>query len=76
MGILQSASKIVFILITVALIIGLFLGKVDPKDFMVLASMVYVYYFNAKQPTSDQVTSTTTTTISPPLDTSVGKDVR
>jgi len=74
--ILRSASKIVFILITIATIAGLFVGKVDPKDFMVLTSMVFVYYFNTKPPTSDQVTSTTTTTTNPPLDASAGKDVR
>jgi len=48
MQILQSASKIVFILIAVALVSGLFVGKVDPKDFMVIASMVFTYYFTRK----------------------------
>ena len=46
MQILQSASKIVFILVTIALISGLFLNKIDPKDFTVLASMVFTFYFS------------------------------
>lgn len=28
-----------------AVVAGLFTNKVDPKDFMVLASMAFVYYF-------------------------------
>ncbi len=46
MNILNSASKIVFILLTVALI-GLTAMKiVDAKDFVVLASMGYAFYFS------------------------------
>lgn len=43
-----SASKIVFILMAVAVIVGLFYGKVDAKDFMVLASMAFSFYFANK----------------------------
>ena len=46
MQILQSASKIVFLMVTMALIAGLFTKVVDPKDFIVLASMVFAFYFS------------------------------
>lgn len=46
--IFTSASKVVFILMTLATIAGLFLGKVDPKDFMILASMAFSFYFASK----------------------------
>lgn len=43
-----SASKIVFILMAIATIAGMFYGKVDAKDFMVLASMAFSFYFANK----------------------------
>jgi len=46
--IFSSASKIVFIIMTLAMVAGLFSGKVDPKDFFVLASMVFTFYFSNK----------------------------
>ena len=48
MEILKSASKIVFILMAVATIGGLFSSKIDPKDFMMLASMAFAFYFSNK----------------------------
>lgn len=45
MQILQSASKLVFILITLALIGLTFMGIVDPKDFVLLAGTAFTYYF-------------------------------
>jgi len=48
MQIYQSASKIVFILMAVATVIGMFYGKIDAKDFMVLASMAFSFYFANK----------------------------
>ena len=33
---------------TIATIAGLFLGKIDPKDFMILASMAFSFYFANK----------------------------
>ena len=48
MEILKSASKFVFLLMTGAVITGLFVGKVDPKDFFVLSSMVFAFYFSNK----------------------------
>jgi hypothetical protein len=44
-NVITSASKIVFILIAIAVIVGLFVGKVDPKDFITLATMVFVFYY-------------------------------
>jgi len=46
MAILKSASKIVFLLIAISACIGFFLGKLDPKDFMVLAMAAFTYYFS------------------------------
>lgn len=43
-----SASKIVFILMAVAVIVLTFTGKVDPKDFMMLAAMAFSFYFANK----------------------------
>ena len=45
---LKSASKIVFILMALATVVGLFAGKVDAKDFMVLVSMSFTFYFSFK----------------------------
>ena len=47
-SILSSASKLVFILMAVATVAGMFLGKVDAKDFMILASMAFSFYFANK----------------------------
>lgn len=48
MQIYQSASKIVFILMAVATIAGMLLGKIDPKDFLTLVSMAFTFYFANK----------------------------
>lgn len=47
-NIFKSASKIVFLLMTLAVIGGLFTGRIDPKDFMMLASMCFTFYFSHK----------------------------
>jgi predicted membrane channel-forming protein YqfA (hemolysin III family) len=47
-NILQSASKIVFILLTITACVGFFMKILDPKDFMLLASMAYGFYFASK----------------------------
>lgn len=44
----KSASKIVFVLMALALIAGLFIDKIDPKDFITLASMAFTFYFSHK----------------------------
>jgi len=43
--IFQSASKTVFVLMALSLVILTFAGKVESKDFIVLASMAFTYYF-------------------------------
>ena len=48
MKILESASKIVFILMTLATIAALFVGKVTGEQFLVLASMAFAFYFSNK----------------------------
>ena len=60
----NSATKIVFILIALALIGLTFTGKIEPKDFIILASMVFTYYFSKPQP------NTQTTQISPIIEVS------
>jgi len=52
-NILNSAAKIVFILMAVAVVVLTFVGKVDPKDFMVLASMAFAFYFVTPSTPSD-----------------------
>jgi hypothetical protein len=46
--IFTSASKLVFLLMTIAVIAGMFIGKIDAKDFMMLASMAFTFYFSNK----------------------------
>lgn len=53
-NILSSASKIVFILMAVALIAAMFLKIVDAKDFVMLASMAFTYYFTRDKGNSSQ----------------------
>lgn len=53
MTILKSASRIVFILLTLTACIGFYFGKLDPKDFMLLCSGAFAYYFTqSKTPDS------------------------
>jgi len=47
-NIYTSASKIVFILMAIAVIVLTFIGVVDPKDFMMLAGMAFSFYFANK----------------------------
>lgn len=50
---LNSAAKIVFIFMAVAVAILTFMGKVDPKDFVGLALMAFAFYFSNKgEPTA------------------------
>lgn len=46
--IISSASKIVFILMAIAVVFLTFYGKVDPKDFITLTSMAFAFYFANK----------------------------
>jgi hypothetical protein len=51
MAILTSASRIVFILMAVALVGLTFLRIVDAKDFITLAATAFTYYFTKPQTT-------------------------
>ena len=52
MTILNSASKIVFILLAFSACVGFFLKLLDPKDFMLLAGMAFSFYFANKGETN------------------------
>jgi hypothetical protein len=52
MKIFESASKIVFILMALAVTIGMFFGRIEAKDFMVLAAMSFSFYFSNKGETT------------------------
>ncbi len=47
-NILQSASKIVFIMLATSACAALFTHVIESKDFMVLASMAFGFYFASK----------------------------
>ncbi len=50
-NILNSASKLVFLLMTIAVIAGLFLGKVTSEQFIALATMTFAFYFGTRAKT-------------------------
>jgi hypothetical protein len=54
--IVSSASKIVFILLAASLVLLTFVGKVEPKDFVMLTGMAFTYYFS--KPATPSTTST------------------
>ncbi len=53
--ILKSASKMVFILMAIATVVLTFLGRLDGKDFMILSSMAFSFYFANKGETAGGV---------------------
>jgi len=48
MKILESASKVVFVLMALAVVVGLFTGNITNEQFIVLASMAFTFYFANK----------------------------
>lgn len=48
MDILRSASKTVFVLMAIATIAALFVGKISGEQFLVLAGMTFSFYFSNK----------------------------
>lgn len=54
MSILNSASKLVFILMALGAIALTAMKVMDVKDFFVLASMAFAFYFSNKGETSGQ----------------------
>jgi putative solute:sodium symporter small subunit len=53
MKILSSASKIVFLALTVTACVGFFIGLLEAKDLMLLAGMAYGFYFSNKGEVSE-----------------------
>lgn len=54
-NITSSASKIVFIIMALAVIAALFVGKITGEQFMVLAGMAFTFYFSNKGETTANV---------------------
>jgi hypothetical protein len=52
-SLLQSAAKIVFILIAITSCVAFIMGKLESKDFMLLASMAFAFYFAMPSNTSE-----------------------
>lgn len=48
MEILKSASKIVFIVMALATVAALFIGKISGEQFLILAGMAFSFYFSNK----------------------------
>ena len=46
--ILKSASKIVFVLMALATVVGFFLGRLSETNFMLLAGSAFTFYFSNK----------------------------
>lgn len=53
-NILGSASKIVFILFALTSCAAFLLGQLEAKDFMLLATMPFVFYFAQKGDTTKE----------------------
>lgn len=54
MKIFNSASKLVFVILALALVVGVFKHIVDAKDFITLVSMAFTYYFTKSTPSVTQ----------------------
>jgi len=52
MEIIKSASKVVFVLMALATIGALFLGKISGDQFLLLAGMAFSFYFSNKGDTT------------------------
>lgn len=50
MEILKSASKIVLIIMAAAVVVWLFIWTIQSDQFMIIAGMVFTYYFSTKTP--------------------------
>lgn len=54
MEIFKSASKVVFLLIAITVCGGFIVGILESKEFMVLASMAFTFYFTNKGDNSNK----------------------
>lgn len=50
---LIDLKSIVTTLITIAFVYGFIVGKIEPKDFMLIATMIYTFYFTKKKENED-----------------------
>lgn len=50
----KSASKIVFLLMALATVAALFTNKIDAKDYIILATMAFQFYFSNKGDVSNE----------------------
>jgi asparagine N-glycosylation enzyme membrane subunit Stt3 len=50
MNIIQSASKIVFVLLAITSCVAFLLGRLEAKDFMVLTMAAFSFYFGINVP--------------------------
>lgn len=57
MKILQSASKIVFIMVAVSACVAFFIDKLDQNNFMILAGGAFTFYFANKGSKEDEYLS-------------------
>jgi hypothetical protein len=48
MNILTSASKLVFLMLALSACVGFFIGRLEAKDFMLLAVSAFSFYFSNK----------------------------
>lgn len=55
MNILNSASKIVFIMMAIGVHVMAFTGKISGEQYMVLAGMAFTFYFANKGETNTEV---------------------
>lgn len=55
MKLLESAAKIVFIMIALAACIGLFLGMISEDNFMILATGAFAFFFSYKSDNKDNL---------------------
>jgi len=44
----HSASKLVFILLAITACVAFMIGKLEAKEFMILATGAFTFYFSAK----------------------------
>lgn len=52
-NIVTSASKIVFLLMALAVVIGFFMGRLSENNFMILAGGAFTFYFANKGETNN-----------------------
>lgn len=48
----KSATKIVFILMAIAVIAALFVGKISGEQFMTLAIMTFAFFYKSNEKTT------------------------